>query len=75
MAATKKNPHWAELPVAPGTLADPFGFRRDLSLALGQIASTGNVTQAKALRDWLIAMANQCDLIAGGSGSGVGGGV
>jgi hypothetical protein len=75
MAATKKNPHWSELSAAPATLADPFGFRRDVSVALGQIAATGSVVQAKALRDWFIAVANQCDLIAGGTGSGVGGGV
>lgn len=74
MAATKKNPHWSELPSAPATLADPFGFRRDISVVLSQIAATGNIVQAKALRDWFIAVANQADLIAGGTGSGVGGG-
>lgn len=75
MAATKKNPQWSELSAAPGTLPDPFGFRRDVSVALSQIAATGNVLQAKALRDWFIAMANQADLIAGGTGSGVSGGI
>jgi hypothetical protein len=45
-----------------------------VSIALSQIAATGNVVQAKALRDWFIAVANQADLIAGGTGSGVGGG-
>lgn len=75
MPATKKNPHWSELPAAPATLADPFGFRRDVSIVLSQIAATGNVTQAKALRDWFISVANQADLIAGGTGSGVGGGI
>lgn len=74
MPATKKNPHWSELAPAPATLADPFGFRRDISVVLSQIAAAGNVVQAKALRDWFIAVANQADLIAGGTGSGVGGG-
>ena len=74
MPATKKNPHWSELAAAPGTLSDPFGFRRDVSVALSQIAATSNVVQAKALRDWFIAVANQADLIAGGTGSGVSGG-
>ncbi|SAL10480.1 hypothetical protein AWB73_00118 [Caballeronia turbans] len=75
MAATKKNPHFSELATAPTTLPDPFGFRRDVSVALSQIAATSNVLQAKALRDWFIAVANQADLIAGGTGSGVSGGI
>jgi hypothetical protein len=75
MAATKKNPHWSELPAAPASLADPFGMRRDISVVLSQISSANNVTQAKALRDWFISVANQADLIAGGTGTGVSGGV
>lgn len=72
MAATKKNPHWSELPVAPSTLPDPFGDRRDASLALSNILTGANVTaNGNALRDYYIALANQADLIAGGNGSAV----
>lgn len=74
MPATKKNPHFSELSAAPATLPDPFGFRRDVAVALSQLASTNNIVAAKALRDWFIAVANQADLIAGGTGSGVSGG-
>jgi hypothetical protein len=72
MAATIKNPHWSQLPVAPSTLPDPFGDRRAASLALSTILSGANVTaNGNALRDYYIALANQADLIAGGTGSGV----
>lgn len=74
MPATKKNPHWSELPPGPPAFIDPFGIRRDISVTLSQLAATGNVTQAKAVRDWFIAVANQADLIAGGNGSAVSGG-
>lgn len=75
MAATKKNPHFSDLPAAPGTLPDPFGNRRDASIALSQIVAANNVAQAKALRDYYIALANQADFAAGGTGSAVAGGV
>jgi hypothetical protein len=76
MAATKKNPHFSDLPAAPSMLPDPFGNRRDASVALSQVLTGSNVVvQAKALRDYYIALANQADLAAGGTGSAVGGGV
>lgn len=76
MAATKKNPHFSDLPIAPNTMPDPFGDRRNASIALSTILTGSNVVvQAKALRDYWIALANQADLAAGGTGSAVGGGV
>jgi hypothetical protein len=76
MAATKKNPHFSDLPIAPSTLPDPFGNRRDASVALSSIITGANVVvQAKALRDYYIALANQADFAAGGTGSAVSGGV
>jgi hypothetical protein len=76
MAATKKNPHFSDLPIAPNTLPDPFGNRRDASIALSTILTGSNVViQAKALRDYYIALANQADFAAGGTGSAVSGGV
>jgi hypothetical protein len=72
MAATKKNPHWSELPAAPTTLPDPFGDRRDASIAFSNILTGANIAaNGNALRDYYIALANQADLIAGGTGSGV----
>jgi hypothetical protein len=70
----KKNPHWSDIPAAPSCLPDPFGCRRDASVAISQITATGNIVQAKALRDFYIALANQCDFAAGGTGSAVAGG-
>lgn len=75
MVASKKNPHWSDIPAAPTTLPDPFGTRRDASVAISQITAAGNVAQAKALRDFYIALANQCDFAAGGTGTAVAGGV
>lgn len=74
MVASKKNPHWSDIPAAPNTLPDPFGARRDVSVAISQITATNNIAQAKALRDWYIAVANQCDFAAGGTGTAVAGG-
>lgn len=72
--ATKKNPHWSELPMAPVPFVDPFGTRRDVSVALSMLAASNNIAQAKIVRDWFITAANQADLIAGGSGTAVAGG-
>lgn len=72
--ATKKNPHWSELPIAPVPFVDPFGMRRDVSVVLSLLASSNNVAQAKVVRDWFINAANQADLIAGGAGTAVAGG-
>lgn len=76
----KKNPHWTDLPLAPITLPDPTGDRRDASVAISlvTVANSGaqaTILPAKALRDYWIALANQADFAAGGTGSAVGGGV